>query len=209
MRAQDDGALQGRQRVRLQPPAPAAGAPECQRLRAAAIDARVAAAFLEAVAPAEIEAWGHARKAQRQADEAFRRAEEQQVERLRYQAALAERQFDRVDPDNRLVAAELERRWEAALVELRRAEAALARRAAAVASAEPDTIDPRLRAKVVSLGQRLPGLWADPGVSRAHKKALLRCLIDKVVLRRSARDRAAVRIVWRGGASASSRSRCR
>src|SRR4051794_3117703 len=175
-------------------------APECQRLRAAAIDARVAAAFLEAVAPAEIEAWGHAREAQRQADEAFRRAEEQQVERLRYQAALAERQFDRVDPDNRLVAAELERRWEAALVELRRAEAALAQRAAAVASAEPGTIDPRLRAKVVSLGQRLPGLWADPGVSRAHKKALLRCLIDKVVLRRSARDRAAVRIVWRGGA---------
>src|SRR5436305_1673461 len=109
-------------------------------------------------------------------------------------------QGDRVDPDNRLVAAELERRWEAALVELRRAEAALARGTAAVASAEPDTLDPRLRAKVVSLGQRLPGLWADPGVSRAHKKALLRCLIDKVVLRRSARDRAAVRIVWRGGA---------
>ena len=122
------------------------------------------------------------------------------MERLRYQAALAERQFDRVDPDNRLVAAELERRWEAALVELRRAEAALAQRTAAVASARPDTLDPRLRAKVVSLGQRLPGLWADPGVSRAHKKALLRCLIDKVVLRRSARDRAGVRIVWRGGA---------
>jgi hypothetical protein len=175
------------------------GAPVCQCLRAAAIEARVAAAFLEAIAPAEIEAWSRARKAQHQADEAFRRAEAQQVERLRYQAALAERQFHRVDPDNRLVAAELERRWEAALVELRRAEAALAHRTAA-ASAEPDTIDPRLHAKVVSLGQRLPGLWADPGVSRAHKKALLRCLIDKVVLRRSARDRAAVRLVWRGGA---------
>src|SRR3954454_14783357 len=147
-------------------------APECQRLRAVAIDARVAAAFLEAVAPAEIEAWSHARKAQRQADETFRRAEEQQVERLRYQAALAERRFDRVDPDNRLVAAELERRWEAALSELRRVEAAaLAQRTAAVASTRPDTIDPRLQAKVVSLGQRLPGLWADPSVSRAHKKA--------------------------------------
>jgi DNA invertase Pin-like site-specific DNA recombinase len=176
------------------------GAPVCQCLRAAAIDARVAAAFLEAIAPAEIEAWSHARKAQRQADEAFRRAETQQVERLRYQAALAERQFNRVDPDNRLVAAELERRWETALSELRRAEAALARRTAAVASTKPDTINPRLRAKVVSLGQRLPGLWADPSISRAHKKALLRCLIDKVVLRRGARDRAAVRIVWRGGA---------
>ena len=176
------------------------GAPVCQCLRAAAIDARVAAAFLEAIAPAEIEAWSHARNAQRQADEAFRRAETQQVERLRYQAALAERQFNRVDPDNRLVAAELERRWETALTELRRAEAALVHRTVAVASTKPDTIDPRLRAKVVSLGQRLPGLWADPSISRAHKKALLRCLIDKVVLRRRARDRAAVRIVWRGGA---------
>lgn len=176
------------------------GVSECQCLRAAAIDARVATAFLEAIAPAEIEAWSHARRAQRQADEAFRRAEAQQVERLRYQAALAERQFNRVDPDNRLVAAELERRWEAALNELRRAEAALARRTAAVASTTPGTIDPRLRAQVVSLGQWLPGFWADRGVSRAHKEALLRCLIDKVVLRRSARDRAAVRLVWRGGA---------
>ena len=55
----------------------------------------------------------------------MRHVEEQQMERLRYQSKLAERQFNRVDPDNRLVASELERRWEAALVELRRAEGAL------------------------------------------------------------------------------------
>ncbi len=177
------------------------GAPVCQCLRAAPIDARVAAAFLEAVAPAEIAAWARARKAQRRADEASRRAEEQQVERLRYRAALAERQFDRVDPDNRLVAAELERRWEAALGELRRAEEALARRPpVAEADAAPEPLDPRLRARVIALGGRLPELWADPAVGRGQKKALLRCLIDKVVLRRAARDRAAVRIVWRGGA---------
>jgi DNA invertase Pin-like site-specific DNA recombinase len=174
------------------------GAPVCQRLRAAPIDARVAAAFLEAVAPAEIAAWARARKAQRRADEAFRRAEEQQVERLRYRVGLAERQFDRVDPDNRLVAAELERRWEAALCELRWAEETLARRTADT-DAEPGPLDPRLRARVVALGGRLPELWADPAVTREHRKALLRCLIDKVVMRRTARDTAAVRIVWRGG----------
>src|SRR4029453_2492481 len=55
--------------------------------------------------------------------------------------------------------------------------------------------------KVVALGHRLPNLWADPSTSREHRKALLRCLIDKVVMRRSARDRAEVRIVWRGGAT--------
>lgn len=174
--------------------------PVCQCLRAAPIDAQVAAAFLEAVAPAEIDALSRARKAQLQADEALRHAEERQIQRLRYQATLAERQFNRVDPDNRLVAGELERRWEEALIELRRAEETLARRTNS-APAPSVGIDPRLRAKVVTLGQRLPALWADSTTRREHRKALLRCLIDKVVLRRSARDRAEVRIVWRGGAT--------
>jgi DNA invertase Pin-like site-specific DNA recombinase len=178
-------------------------APVCQCLRAAPIDTAVAAAFLEAVAPAEVEAWSRARKAQIQAEGALRRAEEQQVERLRYEAALAERQFNRVDPDNRLVAAELEQRWEAALVALRRAEESLGKRPA-IATPSNDgqrRLDRRLQAKVLALGERLPEIWADPATRREHRKALLRCLIDKVVMHRSARDRAAVRIVWRGGAT--------
>jgi DNA invertase Pin-like site-specific DNA recombinase len=174
--------------------------PVCQCLRAAPIDTQVAIAFLEAVAPAEIDALSRARKAQRQADEALRRAEEQQVQRLRYQATLAERQFNRVDPDNRLVASELERRWETALSELRRAEEALARRDLPVPH-QSVGVDPHLRAKVVALGERLPAIWADPATRREHRKALLRCLIEKVVMRRSARDKAEVRIVWRGGAT--------
>lgn len=172
-------------------------APVCQVLRAAAIDARVAEAFLDAVAPAEMDAWAEARREECQAEASLRRAEEQQVERLRYQASLAGRQFDRVDPDNRLVAAELERRWEAALVELRRAEAALARRAAP--GAEPAALDPELRARALALGRRLPEIWADPDVGHGRRKALLRCLVDEVILRRTARDATGVRIVWRGG----------
>src|SRR5262249_36987346 len=139
-----------------------------------------------------------ARKAQLPADKALRYAEEQQIQRLRYQATLAERQFNRVDPDNRLVAGKLERRWEEAFIELRHAEEALAR-GAIPASPQPVGVDPRLRAKVVALGERLPQLWADPATRREHRKALLRCLIDKAVMRRSARDQAEVRIVWRGG----------
>jgi DNA invertase Pin-like site-specific DNA recombinase len=174
--------------------------PVCQCLRAAPIDAQVAAAFLEAVAPAEIDALSRARKTQHQADEALRRAQEQQVQRLRYQATLAERQFNRVDPDNRLVAGELERRWEVALNELRRAEEALTKRTIP-APRRSVGIDPHLRAKVIALGERLPEIWAAPATRREHRKALLRCLIEKVVMRRSARDKAEVRIVWRGGAT--------
>ena len=87
------------------------------------------------------------RERERQADEALRRAEAQQVERLRYQAALAERQFNQVDPDNRLVAAELERRWEAALRELRQAEDGAGTRTAAARTLSLGTIDRRLRAR--------------------------------------------------------------
>jgi DNA invertase Pin-like site-specific DNA recombinase len=105
------------------------GLPACQYINAPRVDAAVGQAFLTALAPAEIDALSRARRAQSQADKAMRKSAEQQLERRRYEAALAERQFNRVDPDNRLVAAELERRWEAALNEVRAAEEALARAA--------------------------------------------------------------------------------
>jgi len=154
---------------------------------------------LEAVAPAEVDALSKARKTHLQSERALRHAEEQQIERLRYQASLAERQFNRADPDNRLVTGELERRWEAALLELRRAEEALAQRKSKVC--EPLGVPHDLRAKVIALGNRLPTLWDNPATRRDHRKALLRCLIDKIVMRRCTRDKAEVRIVWRGSAT--------
>jgi DNA invertase Pin-like site-specific DNA recombinase len=173
------------------------GAPVCQHLPADPIDARVVDVFFEAVAPAELDAWEQAQAARHDAAGALDRAEAQQVERLRYQALLAERQFNRVDPDNRLVAAELERRWEVALRDLRQAEEARARRRAA--SAQPPDLTTADRTDFCALAPRLPELWRQPDVTRAHKKALLRCLIDKVVMRR-ATDCVQLRIVWRGGA---------
>ena len=172
--------------------------PMCQHLPADPIDARVVAAFFAAVAPAELEAWTRAQEARHQSDEALDRAEARQVERLRYQALLAERQFTKVDPDNRLVADALEHRWELALRELRRAEEMLTRHRAA--RAEPETLSAEDRERFLALGPRLPGLWAEPGMTRERRKALLRSLIDKVVLRRVAAERISVRLIWRGGA---------
>ena len=175
------------------------GLPNCQHIRAARIDAAVADAFLTALAPAELDALSRARRTQMQMDTALRAGAERQLERKQYAAALAERQFNKVDPDNRLVAAELERRWEAALNEVREAEAALAQQTS------PQTIahmgmGKALHGKVVSLAGRLPHIWADPTTTDAQRKALLRCLIDKVVLDRGEHDVASARVVWRGGA---------
>ena len=63
-------------------------------------------------------------EAQQHTEAAATRARTQQLQRLRYQAAVAQHQFEQVDPANRLVAAELERRWESALRDLQHAEVA-------------------------------------------------------------------------------------
>jgi hypothetical protein len=175
------------------------GLPTCQHIRAAHIDAAVADAFLTALAPAELDALSRAHRTQVQVDTALRASAESQLERKRYAAALAERQFNKVDPDNRLVAAELERRWEAALSEVRAAEEALAQQAS------PQTIahigmGKALEGKVVNLAGRLPQIWTNPTTTDAQRKALLRCLVEKVVLDRREHDIASVRVVWRGGA---------
>jgi DNA invertase Pin-like site-specific DNA recombinase len=169
----------------------------CQHLPADLIDRSVVAAFFAAVGPAELEAWTRSRDARRQADEALDRAEAQQVERLRYQALLAERQYNRVDPDNRLIAAELERRWEIALRELRQAEEGLARRRSAASA--PVTLTSEERDDFLAISPQLPELWQQPDMTWSDKKALLRSLIEKVALQRVVRDRILIRIVWRGG----------
>ncbi|WP_424140485.1 recombinase family protein [Roseomonas chloroacetimidivorans] len=173
------------------------GGPLCQHLPADPIDEQVVAAFFAAVGPEELDAWARAQEARRQAEDALDHAEAQQVERLRYQALLAERQFSRVDPDNRLVASELEHRWEAALRELRQAEEALALRRAS--RTEPETLTSEERADFLALGPQLPAIWHQPSMDRTHKKAMLRCLIDKVILQRTVPERIDIRIVWRGG----------
>lgn len=86
--------------------------PICQHLPAAAVDTVVVQAFFDALSPVELDIYARAREAQQHSNRALSQAHAMQLQRLRYQAALAERQFLQVDPDNRLVAAELERRWE-------------------------------------------------------------------------------------------------
>jgi DNA invertase Pin-like site-specific DNA recombinase len=173
------------------------GEPVCQRLPAGAIDEFVTGQFFDALAPAEVDLHDRVCHERDRACEDVRRAREQQLERLRYQASLAERQFQKADPDNRLVAAELEKRWEAALRELRAVEHGHARDN----DPNPDQapLDAATRQALIAVGSSLPQWWEADRFSREQQKALLRCLIDKVVLHRVAVDRVHCRIVWRGG----------
>jgi hypothetical protein len=173
--------------------------PVCQNLPADPIDAQVVGAFLDALSPVELDLYTQAVAALRQEAEQVQQARQQQLERLRYQARLAERQFNQADPDNRLVTAELERRWEAALRELQDAEERFRREQQQPPATEALSVEDReafLRA-----GQKIPELWRQDLLSPQQQKAFLRCLLDKVVVHRSAPDTLQVRIVWRGGAT--------
>lgn len=171
--------------------------PVCQNLPADPIDAHVVQAFLDALAPAELDLYGQAVAALRREADQVERAQRQQIDRLRYRAHLAERQYNQADPDNRLVAAELERRWEAALRELKEAEERLRRE-----RERPPTLEglgPDEREAFLQAGRTIPELWRQGRLSPQQQKAFLRSLIDKVVVHRSAPDTVQVRIVWRGG----------
>ena len=89
--------------------------PECQRIPITPVDSWVSRCFWEALEPAELDRYNAAVAALDEQRRQIRKARDLQLERLRYEARLAEKQYRLVDPENRLVAAELERRSEETL----------------------------------------------------------------------------------------------
>jgi DNA invertase Pin-like site-specific DNA recombinase len=169
--------------------------PGCQHAAAAAIDAAVTQALFTAIAPAElalaIAAAGEvAGRRQR-----VTRAAELAVARARYQADRAERAFCACEPENRLVARNLEARWEARLTELAEAQAALA---AQLQHQAPLPEPAQLRDTAASL----PALWQAPTTTSKDRKRLLRTLLGDITLM-PATDPARLRIGlrWNTGAT--------
>lgn len=178
------------------------GSGVCQNLPAEEIDKAVVNAFFAALQPAELDLYSEALQAHQDQAKELVAAQQRELQRLQYEADLARRQYDRVDPDNRLVAGELERRWEAALRELRETEQRMRSEQQARDNVIALHVPQKLRESFSALGERLPKIWSSPLLHQAQRKALLRCLVDKVVLHRcdAAWETVRVRVVWRGGA---------
>lgn len=172
------------------------GGKECQRSPMAPVDAWVVERFWEALSPAELDRYDEAVAALDGRRQQARRAREQQIQRLGYEVRVAEKQYRLVDPENRLVASELERRWEQALRALREAEEEAAR---AGAEGTEGPLGEELRRQLDEARPTLRQMWDNGSLTNARKKELLRALIDKVVLKRVAPDRCEARIIWKGG----------
>jgi len=154
-------------------------------------------AFFAALAPAELDLLDEVLAAH-QADDA--RLAQQYTDRLvraEYEARLAQRQYQAVDPDNRLVAAELERRWEVALRTV--AEARAAAEGFANRPAVPH-LPTALKEQLRDLGQYLPQLWRSQQLTFSQQKELLRSLIRHVIVTRPVPDTVVAKVVWVSGA---------
>lgn len=168
----------------------------CGSLDGTVVEAAVVRAFFAALAPAQLDALEALLVQRRQEHGQIERHWQEQAQRAAYEANLARRRYEAVDPDNRLVAAELERRWEEKLVALRQAEEAAAR---FLQQPLLPPLDPALRRQLEHIAQSLPELWVGGQLSNEHKKELLRSLIARVILKRTAADQVEVKIVWVSG----------
>src|SRR2546423_7770224 len=152
--------------------------PLCQGLAGRVLDDLVAAQVLAALEPAALELSLAAADDVEQERARLHRNWQQQVERARYQAERARRQYDAAEPENRLVVRELERRWEEALKEQRRLEEEYAR----FCRSQPEGLSAAERAQIQALAQDLPALWRAAGTTAADRQRIVRLLVEQVVV---------------------------
>jgi DNA invertase Pin-like site-specific DNA recombinase len=170
----------------------------CQSIGGIRLEQTVLAELFTVLEPVSLEATA---KALAEADDHHQRrlaAFELAVERARYEAGRARRQYDTVEPENRLVARTLERAWEDKLAAARQAEndlrAQQARRPVPLTSSE--------LAWITTAGADIKAVFAAPTTTIPERKQLLRAVITEIVLTTNTQDRIArLRIIWQGGAS--------
>jgi DNA invertase Pin-like site-specific DNA recombinase len=169
----------------------------CLNVGGVQIDQAVVDAFLKALTPAALEATEFATQ-QLEADHDAALAQWRlAVERARYEAERAERQYRAVEPENRLVARNLETEWEKRLGDLAVAERELQRRE----RQRPRTLSQEERKKILSLGSDLDKVWTATTTTDRDRKELLHALLEEVIVTVNRPERCAhLTLRWRGGA---------
>ena len=168
----------------------------CQHIAGAALDDYVVGHVLDAVAPAALEvsmdAAAQAEDERAILDKLWR----QRLERARYAAGRARRQYQLAEPENRLVARQLEADWEAALAATARLEADYQR----FTEEQPTALTAAERAAIQALAADIPQVWHAPSTTQADRKELLRILIEDITVAVAGDSELVdVTITWAGG----------
>ena len=154
------------------------GGKTCQMMSSAPVDAAVAELFLAAVTPAQVDVALRALDAYESERTEARRQRQMQVQQADYQVELARRRYEATDPANRLVAAELETRWEQALRDRER----LVREAEELDRQAATPLGAAERRRVREMAADLGKVWHAATTGPADRKELLRFLVHRVYL---------------------------
>jgi hypothetical protein len=168
----------------------------CQHVSGPALDRYVASQVLQAVAPAALEVSMAAASQAEDERAMLDRLWRQRVDRARYAADRARRQYQLAEPENRLVTRQLEADWETALAEAARLEADYQR----FTEQQPATLTAAERAAIQALAGDLPRVWSAPSTTQADRKELLRILIQDITVNVAGDSEIVdVTITWAGG----------
>jgi DNA invertase Pin-like site-specific DNA recombinase len=168
----------------------------CGGLPAQGLDELVTQQVLEALSPAAIElslcAIEHTSQERQQHGTQLR----QNLDRATYEVQRAERQYQAVEPENRLVARTLEARWESTLEQQRAAQNAYDR----FQDEKPIELAASERRALEELSRDIPELWHAPETTTRERKEIMHCLIERVeVVMSTTEQQVAVVIRWAGG----------
>ncbi len=170
------------------------GADQCIVFGGLRAEQRVAEEVLHRLQPLGIRAALAALDRQAHLTDENLRHKELGLEQACFEVAHARRQYDAVDPENRLVAAELERRWNAALGQ----QAAVEQELAVLREKQPVRLDSATQEVLLQLGEDLPALWHHPKSPPEIKKRILRTVLHEIVVRRDG-ERITMWLHWQGG----------
>jgi DNA invertase Pin-like site-specific DNA recombinase len=172
------------------------GEPVCQSLSGQRLDELVSNQVLAALEPANLELHLAAAADLRQERQRLHQHRQQQLERARYETERAARQYQAVEPENRLVARELERRWEETLEQQRRLEEDYER----FQQAQTAEVSPAEHERIRLLASSIPELWSAATTTPADRQRIVRFLIERIVVGvEGTSERVSVAIHWVGG----------
>jgi len=170
------------------------GTARCISIGGLGIDAAVSTEVLRHLKPLGVDAAVKAIEGQTSETSAAQRQLELSLQQARYEAAHARRQYDAVDPANRLVAGELERRWNEALQAVNKLEGEIA----AIVARKPPPLGERERQLLIQLGADLELAWSHPAATAATRKRILRAALSEIVVRK---EGSVIDLIlhWQGG----------
>ena len=169
----------------------------CISIRSHVVDSAISERVLAVLTPHQIEIATEALLELEQRNDAACKQWRMRVERAEYEAQLAQRRYEEVDPSNRLVAANLERQWNDALLEVEKAKKAFTE----YQSEHGLVVTPAQRAQVLRLAEDFGRIWNAPSTEPKDKKRMLRHLINDITIVKIAEEKQALLCIrWQGGA---------